>query len=187
MIARMTSAFLMLACAVTLARDAHAERGARRRAHREEMTRLIDEYLMEKIQKRLDLTPQQYTQIAPLIKKLQGDRRNFARRRFEALRKMRRLLMRGGATEQEITAIVRELQDLEAEAPITLQKDMRAIDAVLSPVQQAKYRVLEFEVERRIGDLRRRAHRRREGHMLRPQEPGSPGEPGLSPTPTSSK
>jgi hypothetical protein len=42
---------------------------------------------------------------------------------------------------------------VEAEQPEIVRKDMEAIDAVLTPVQQAKFRLLEGEVERKIRAL----------------------------------
>ena len=41
----------------------------------------------------------------------------------------------------------------KVEGPATVRRDMEAIDAVLDPVQQAKYRLLEVEVERKLRGL----------------------------------
>ena len=46
--------------------------------------------------------------------------------------------------------LLREVKAAEAEEAATMRRDLDAIDAVLTPVQQAKYRVLEVEVERKI-------------------------------------
>ncbi|MBN2370990.1 MAG: hypothetical protein JXO72_10935 [Vicinamibacteria bacterium] len=187
MIARTTIVMLMVMSAGAMAQEKSAEPGERPRVSREEMNRLIDEYLSRKIEGRLDLTTQQYARVMPLVRKLQCDRRHYARRRFETLRELRCLLEKGGAIELKISAIVSELRTLDAEAPVTIQRDMEAIDAVLSPMQQAKYRVIEFEVERRIGELRRHARHPREPPKRRPLMRESRDAAERSPTPIPSQ
>ena len=51
------------------------------------------------------------------------------------------------------TELLRDVKAAEAEEPGLLRKDRDAIDAVLSPLQQAKFRVLEVEVEHKIREL----------------------------------
>ena len=88
---------------------------------------------------------------------------------------LRRLLASGGATEAKVTELLREVKAAEAEEPGLLRKDRDAIDAVLSPVQQAKFRVLEVEVEHKIRELMTqiRAQRRNQG-QARPPGPRRP-------------
>jgi hypothetical protein len=80
----------------------------------------------------------------------------------------------GGATEPKVAELLREVKAAEAEEPAVLRKDREAIDGVLSPIQQAKFRVLEVEVEHKIRELMTqiRAQRRNQG-----QRPAGPRRP----------
>ena len=66
------------------------------------------------------------------------------------------MLEAGGATEARVADLLKEVRAAEAEQAETIRQDMDAIDAALTPLQQAKYRLLEGEVERKI----RGAHER---------------------------
>jgi hypothetical protein len=83
---------------------------------------------------------------------------------------LRRLLASGAATESGVVELLKELKTIENEEPQTLRKSMDAIDAALNPLQQAKYRVLEADVERRIREIMRElgGARRPGGRGLRP-------------------
>jgi Spy/CpxP family protein refolding chaperone len=124
---------------------------------------MVDTYVLEKVQERLDLTDAQYAKLAPLISQQQANRRDLARRHFHALRQLRRLLASGAAREDRVLELLGEIKALERDGPRTRASDQQAIDDVLTPLQQAKYRVLAAEVERRLRALR---HRGRDG--LRP-------------------
>jgi len=70
-----------------------------------------------------------------------------------ALQEMRKLLQSGGATEGRLEELLREVKAVESEQAPAIRRDLDAVDAVLSPVQQAKYRILELEVERKIREV----------------------------------
>ena len=76
---------------------------------------------------------------------------------------MRRLLRQGGATEAQVLDLLRQLKALDADGPAQTRKNLDALDALLTPVQQAKYRVLEVEVEQRMRELMNRARSRQGG------------------------
>ena len=59
-----------------------------------------------------------------------------------------------------------ELKKTEAAGPERTRADFAELDAALSPLQQAKYRVLELEVEQRLRELMGRARQR--GERTRP-------------------
>ena len=48
--------------------------------------------------------------------------------------------------------LLKEVKAVESTQHETIRRDMDAIDQVLTPVQQAKFRLLEGEVERKIRD-----------------------------------
>jgi Spy/CpxP family protein refolding chaperone len=151
---------------------------------RDEVFKIVDAYMVSNLQESLGLTDDQFVKLLPLVKRLQSDRRGFAVRRMELVVEMRRLLNAGGAGEARIGELMKDMRALEAEEPPVMRKDVEAVDAALSPVQQAKLRIMEIEVDRRIRELMIRgrgptarpdeAPRRRDA---RPQQP--PGGPGL--------
>lgn len=127
------------------------------RAGREEALRMVDAYIVSNLQESLGLTDEQFVKVLPLVKKLQTDRREYFMGRMRALREMRRLLSSGSATEAQILDQLKELKALDADGPAKTRRDVEALDAVLAPMQQAKYRVLEVDVERRMRELMGRA------------------------------
>jgi len=153
---RRALAVLVVACAAAVAAApafAQQRPGAGGGKPRDEAFRMIDAYIVSNLQESLLLTDDQFTKLLPLVKRLQRDRRELVQRRIQALMEMRRTMAQGVATEARIQELLRELKAVEAEEPATIRRDMDAIDALLSPLQQAKYRLLEVEVERKLRAL----------------------------------
>ena len=162
---------------VCFAQDAQGSSAPLRegRVLRDEVCEMVDAYVQMKVQERLDLSDEQMVKVLPLIRRSHQERRDLEQRRHRALMEMRRLFLGGAATEERVQALLREAKAVEAEMPGTVRRNMDAIDAVLSPVQQAKYRLLEMEIDKRLRDLRHRARQRRGV-----ADPG-PGGPPLQP------
>jgi hypothetical protein len=123
---------------------------------REEVFRMLDAYLIGNLQERLGLTDEQFARVVPRVKRLQADRRELTQRRIRAMFELRRLLMSGGATEAQVEEQLRQVKAVEREEPTTVRRDVDAVDEVLTPVQQAKYRLLELEMERKLRQAMRR-------------------------------
>jgi hypothetical protein len=86
---------------------------------------------------------------------------------------MRQALATGGAKEDRLISLLRDLKAVEADLQTAIRRNLGAVDAVLPPVQQVKYRLLEFEIDRHLRELRHRARER--------QGPGgAPGDGGPS-------
>jgi hypothetical protein len=145
--------FLALTGAVAAGQEPPHPSGPDQRRPREEAFRMIDAYFVSNLQEGLGLTDDQFVRLLPLVKRLQSDRRQFAQRRLRALHEMRKMLQAGEATEGRVEELLREAKTVENEEPVALRRDREAIDAGLSPVQQAKFRILELEVERKIREL----------------------------------
>jgi len=126
-----------------------------------EAFRMVDAYMIANIQESLGLDDPQFARIVPLVKALQAARREHFTDRARALRQLRVLLESGTATEEQLGSAVAELKSLEVEGPARILEKQDALDAALDPVQQAKYRVFEAEVERRIRELARRVRQQR--------------------------
>jgi hypothetical protein len=97
------------------------------------------------------------------VKKLQTERRDYFESRWRAQRELRHLLRSGGATEAEVAAALARLRQIDASGPEKVHRAQDSLDAALSPLQQAKYRVFELDVEQRLRELMRRARGHREG------------------------
>ena len=120
---------------------------------RDETFRLMDAYLISNLQESLGLTDEQFARAMPLVKKLQSDRRNFARRRMQALRLLRKTLVSGAATEAGVAELLKEVKGASAEERAATVRNMDVLDAALSPLQQAKFLVFEAEVDVRLRHL----------------------------------
>lgn len=167
---------LLAACTVASAQEREGPRGAgARRGGRDEIFKMVDAYIVSNLQEGLGLDDQQFVKLLPLVKRLQNDRRDLNQRRFQAVSEMHRLFESGTATEARIAELMRELRAVESEDPGTIRKDMDAIDGVLTPLQQAKFRILEAKVEQKIRELIARVRMQRQGG--RPGREGARDEP----------
>jgi hypothetical protein len=117
---------------------------------------MVDAYVVSNLQESLGLTDEQFAKAVPLVKKLQTDRREYLVKRTQKLRELRRVLRQGGASEAQVVELLREVKALDAEGPDATRRDLEALDAALTPIQQAKFRVFEMEVEQRMRELARR-------------------------------
>jgi Spy/CpxP family protein refolding chaperone len=133
---------------------------------------MVDAYIISNLQESLALTDEQFVKLLPLVKRLQSDRREAAARRAQAMRQMRRLLGSGRASEAQVVDLLQQVKAMEAEEPEKQRRDLAAIDAVLTPLQQAKFRVLEMEVDFRIREIMGEVRQRRPG--ARPRPPARP-------------
>lgn len=137
------------------------------RSSRDEAFKIIDAYIMSNLQESVGLTSDQYVKLLPLVKKLQDERRAFAQRRFRALGELRQGFREGTITEAQVAERLKELKDVETQEPAALRQQREVVDAQLSPVQQAKFRVMEMEVEQRIRQVMARV--RDESGRARPR------------------
>ncbi len=120
---------------------------------RDETFRLMDAYLISNLQESLGLTDEQFGKALPLVKKLQSDRRDYAKRRMQALRLLRKTLLSGSATEASVVDLLKDLKNASAEERAGTLRNLEVLDVVLTPIQQAKYRVFEAEVDLRLRHL----------------------------------
>ena len=132
----------------------------------DEAAKMVDAYIMSNLQESLGLTDEQFVKLLPLVKRLQSERRASMQGRRRAVRELRQLLESGTATEAQVAEQLREVKREEVEGPERVRKTTEGIDGALTPLQQAKFRVLESDVERRIREIIGQA--RRQG-MLGPR------------------
>lgn len=126
---------------------------------RDEAYKMVDAYLVSNMQESLALTDEQFVKVLPLVKKLQSERRDQMQRRMQAMLELRGLLGSGRATEAQVGDALKEVKRLELAGPSEIRKHMDALDAQLNVLQQAKFRIVEVEVERKVRELLNRAQR----------------------------
>jgi len=117
---------------------------------------MVDAYVVSNLQESLGLTDDQFVKLLPAVRRLQSVRREFAEKRRDRLSEIRHLLESGTATEARITELMKELKAVEAEEPGAVRKEVDAVDAQLTPVQQAKLRIAEVRFEQRLREYLRR-------------------------------
>ena len=140
---------------------------------REELFKMVDAYIVSNLQESLGLSDAQFVKVLPLVKKLQSDRRGYFERRHQALQEMRRLLESGRATETRIAELLSDVKGIESEEPAALRRDVEALDAVLTPMQQAKLRVLQVQIEQKLRELDRKSTRLNSSHIQKSRMPSS--------------
>jgi len=124
---------------------------------------MVDAYIVSNLQEGLGLSDEQFVKVLPLVKRFLADRREMAEQRRRALRDLRDLLQAGGATEAKVAERLREVKALETEEVDKLRGNLGALDAAMTPVQQAKFRIMQIEVEQKIREILREVRERRRG------------------------
>jgi hypothetical protein len=125
-----------------------------------ELHQLFDAMLVMQAQSALSLSDQQYAQFLSRLRVLQETRRRNQQERVRLINELQRLTNPRNPKppgESEVTARLAALQELEARTAAELRRAYDGIDQVLSAVQQAQFRVLEEQIERRKLELVGRA------------------------------
>ena len=175
------AAVLVSMAAFASAQEPPSRPGGRPGRPREEVFRLLDQYLSANLQERLGLGDEQTARALPLVRRLHTDRRRFAEQRLQALGQMRRFARSGMSDDAKAAELLRGVRAAEAEEQAAVRSAQEALDGVLTPTQQVKYRLFEAEVEHRIRQamMRMRSERRDGGGRFRPDGPpdNPPDEP----------
>jgi hypothetical protein len=129
-----------------------------------EIQRLFDAYLLMEAQQALALTDQQYPQFLTRLKMLQDTRRRNQQQRNQLMNELQRLTnprAQVKADEAVLKERLNTLQELDARNAAELRKAYTALDEVLDIRQQARFRVVEEQIERRKLELLLRARQNR--------------------------
>ena len=135
---------------------------------RGELEGMMDAYILSKLQDALGLSDEDYGRMVVAQKKLQDLRRDYRRTRMEVLRQIRQALGRDTAGEEELQPLLDELERVRSEFASEEQARYHAIDEVLDVRQRARYRILETEIQRRLGQLMRQVRRPNEPERRQP-------------------
>ena len=137
-----------------------------------EIQRMLDGYMLIQAQDILQLSDEQFPRFLSLVRSWQDTRRRSQGERQRMLQELRRMTAARAGTVDEAT--IRErlkgLDDLEARAGVEIQQRRTAIDQVLNPFQQARFRIFEETMEQRKIELLMRA---RQGRGRQAQAPAN--------------
>jgi hypothetical protein len=138
---------------------------------------LFDAMLVMQAQEALGLSDQQYAQFVVRLNALQGARRRTQLERMQMIGELQRLTNprnAKAADEAEVKSRLSALQELESRAAADLRRAYNGVDEVLTPFQQARFRVLEEQIERRKLELVSRARQNNQNRQpeQRPRRPG---------------
>jgi hypothetical protein len=124
-----------------------------------ELQQLFDAYVMMQAQESLKLSESQYPRFLPRLKALQEVRRRQQTERTRIVQDLRRLVQGedDAANRERVTERLTALKELETKSATEVAQAVERLDEVLEPVQRAKLRILEEQMERRKLELLMRA------------------------------
>ena len=156
----------------------HAQDAQRGRANRAaplsnaQLITMLDAYAIVQAQSALQLRDEQYGQFVARLKRLQDTRRRNTQARNRMLQELRRLTdPTVVAEEAKLRERLKSLRDFDEQAANAMRREYEALDEVLDLRQQARFRILEEQIERRKLDLLMRARERARGAPQRPRTP----------------
>jgi hypothetical protein len=120
----------------------------------------------------LSLSEQQYAQFVARLRVLQDTRRRNQQERARLINELQRMTSpRNGQppAEGEVKNRLNALQELEARSAAELRRAYTGIDEGLTAVQQARFRVLEEQIERRKLELVSRARQNNQSRRPPPR------------------
>lgn len=129
-----------------------------------EVHQLFDAMLAMQAQNALSLDDQQYPPFLRRLRALQEARRRNQQERVRLINELQRMTNPRNpkpAAEPEVKLRLNALQELESRSAADLRRAYDALDEVLTPLQQARFRVLEEQIERRKLELVGRARQKR--------------------------
>ena len=134
-----------------------------------EIQKLFDAYIVVEAQRALELNDPQYPQFIARLRTLQETRRRNQQERQQLMGRLQRLTApRAPSAENAVLeGLLKNLQELESRNAAEMRKAYNELDQVLDVRQQARFRVLEEQVERRKIELLMRA---RQQNRPRPKQ-----------------
>jgi hypothetical protein len=121
-----------------------------------ELQRLFDAYVLVQAQETLRLDDAQFAKFLPRLRTLQDVRRRSQTERARIVQDLRQLVQREGESGA-ITDRLKGLRDFEARTVDEMRRAADDLDEVLEPVQRARLRIFQEQMERRQLELLLRA------------------------------
>lgn len=138
-----------------------------------EIQRMLDGYELMQAQEMLQLGDEQLPRFLPMLRALQEARRRAQVQRIRVIQDLRRLTQaRSTQDEPRIKESLKTLDDLEVRSASEIGQAREALQQVLDPYQQARFRLFEAMMEQRKLELVMRA--RQANRQNRPRTPPVP-------------
>lgn len=120
-----------------------------------ELATMLDSYALFQAQRQLSIDDERFGVFAARVKRLQDTRRRNQRQRLRIVQELRRLVTPAGKAVDDgaVLAQLTLLREHDERAAAELRTAYAALDEILDPAQQARYRILEEQIERRKLDL----------------------------------
>lgn len=125
-----------------------------------ELERWFDSYVLIQAQDAVKVTDAQFPRFLQRLRELQATRRRNAGLRRQILNAMGRLANAVPVDEPGVREQLKALRELDARTAEEMRRAYDALDEVLDPVQQARFRMFEQAVERRQIELLMKARER---------------------------
>jgi hypothetical protein len=138
-----------------------------------EIQQMFDAYFLVQAQEVLQLKDDQYPRFLTRLRALQAIRRRAENQRLQNINQLRRMLQAtdGAVDESQIKERLKALNDLDASAATEVRQAQESLDEVLDLRQQARFRILELEMERRKVELLMRTRQANRPNANRPRPP----------------
>ena len=138
-----------------------------------EIQQMFDAYFLVQAQEALQLKDDQYPRFLTRLRALQAIRRRTESQRLQNLNQLRRMLQAtdGRVDDSLIQERLKALGDLETSAFAEVRQARESLDEVLDLRQQARFRLLEEEMERRKVELVMRTRQANRANANRPRDP----------------
>ena len=136
-----------------------------------DLQELFDSYVLMQAQRQLRLTNDQLPQFILRLKALQTLRRRAENQRLRLIQELRRLTQNADAgrmDEAQVRERLKTLDDVRERSAVEIRQALADLDQVLDLRQQARFRVLEQQVDRNKIELMMRARQQ----ANRPRNPG---------------
>jgi hypothetical protein len=126
-----------------------------------EVQQMFDALTLMQAEQTLQLSETQFPDFVLRLRALQQQRRRYQQERRQLVQQLVKLTAPAAAVSDDarIKERLKALADLDQRANVDLRAAYEAVDQVLSVRQQARFRILEEQVERRKFDLLARARR----------------------------
>lgn len=125
-----------------------------------ELATILDAYALVEAQKALQLDDDQYGRFVSRLNRLQDTRRRNFQLRTRMVNELRKLSLDAATDDAIIRDRLTALREHDEQAAAALRRDYDALDEVLTPRQQVRFRVFENQLEARKLDLLIRARER---------------------------
>lgn len=144
-----------------------------------EIQQMFDAYVLMQAQDVLQLRDDQYPRFLSRLRALQAARRRAEMQRLQNINQLRRILQSGDPPNEAMIknneALIKErlkaLDDLAVSSAAEVKQALDGVDEVLDLRQQARFRVLEEEMERKKVDLVSRTRQANRPNANRPRPP----------------